>query len=390
MGITGLPQLINSKTNGKAIKKRNFSYFQGKVIAVDISILVYKTGIVARSTGHDMVNENGGLTSHLHGTFYKILQFLENGITPIIVFDGKAPDIKNKTHTKRRNIKDTANKKLKEISDTTSTEYIKFFKQTFSPKKEDFIEVQIMLDLMGIPYIVAPGEADVVLAWLTTHYDKHGNLFAMGICSEDSDMLVHGAPYLFKDMFSAMNKSSENQVQVTVISLQKTLDKMDVTMEQFIDLCVLMGCDFSERIKNVGPVAVYSLIQSKKNIKDIIIELKEKSLTNNKIQINDDDVPGMFEARDYFRNAVNELDEMDDFVLTQHNIRLRLYQYDELMDFMCTKHNFNPKIIESGIKKMAIYYANMNIVRKNTKMVHQILQLRIESDEYTFLSSEED
>jgi flap endonuclease-1 len=47
-------------------------------------------------------------------------------------------------------------------------------------------------------------------------------------------------------------------------------------MDQFIDLCILLGCDYCEKIRGVGPKSALKLIQEKKCIEDIIKSLDKK------------------------------------------------------------------------------------------------------------------
>lgn len=396
MGINKLPKLINDVAGTTAVKSYKFSKFKDMSVSVDASLIIHQTVIAMRSSGHDMKNKNGELTSHLHGLFYKILIFLQNGMKPIFVFDGKAPDIKNKTIEKRRQRKEKAEKKLEEYSDSEDEEYIKQFKQTFRPTKENIREAQIMLDLMGIPYIVAPEEADVVCAWLAARNDSNGKRYVKGVCSDDSDMLALGAPYLFKDMLRFMNKNKP----VKVISLNKTLVKMNLTMEQFVDLCVLLGTDYCTNIKGIGPKTALRLIK-KYGTLEKVFESLHKNSDSEELYSSDSETKTnemcMFEARNYFRNALKKLDESKDFVLTDDQTELRKFQYEELMDFMCVKHNFDVTRIQTGVNRLEQYYKNMNVTRENTKKVHKIIIPRSENyifrdivDDIDFLSSEDD
>jgi len=91
MGIHGLPTLIKQIAGRYATKPYDINRFKGMIVAVDASLMIYQTVIAIRATGRDLQNKQGGLTSHLHGLFHKIIGFLERGIKPIFVFDGKAP-----------------------------------------------------------------------------------------------------------------------------------------------------------------------------------------------------------------------------------------------------------------------------------------------------------
>lgn len=383
MGIRGLLQLIKDIAGTAAIRSYKFSKFRematiinqngqpefiGITVPVDASSMIYQIGIAMRSSGEDLRNKEGELTSHLLGIFYKILIFVQHGIIPIIVFDGKAPEIKNVTLEKRRAKKDLAEKKLKEITDTTSPEYIKYFKQTFSPSKRDIIEAQILLDLMGVPHIEAPGEADVVCAWLTTRCDSQGRRYAIAVCSDDSDMLVFGAPYLLKDMLHAGSKNK----RVKVVSLNGTLVKMNLTMDQFQDLCVLMGTDYCDNIKAIASKTAYKMISTWGSLEAVFkmlnVEGKSKDTNIKKTQ------QCMFEARKYFKNALDELDNSKEFIVTEDQLSLRQFQYKALMDFMCTKHNFSVERIHRGLERLKEYYNKLGVTRQNTKMVHKLSQ----------------
>lgn len=374
MGIKGLPKLIEDIAGKGAINSYPFSRFKGMTIAVDASLMMHQTVIAIRGSGKDMTNNRGELTSHLHGFLYKIITFVENGIVPIFVFDGKPPDIKLRTLERRSERKEQAEESIKGLSEEDE-EYIKNFKMTFRPSKKDYKEVQILLDLLGIPYIISPGEADVVCAWLTSRRDNNGHKYAKGVCSDDSDMLPLGASYLFKDMLKFMSKNKP----VKVISLNKTLVKMNLTMDQFIDLSVLLGCDYCENVKGVGPKTAYKLISEHGSLKKVLKLLSRKHT--------DLDTECMFDAENYFKNATKELDESDDFVITDDNLKLRQFQFEEVMDFMCIKHNFDITKMQTAFKRLELAYKNMEITRPNTKKVHKIIQPR--STEYLFRSLED-
>lgn len=41
-------------------------------------------------------------------------------------------------------------------------------------------------------------------------------------------------------------------------------------MEQFIDFCILCGCDYTGRISNIGPVRAYGFIKKHQNIEEFL------------------------------------------------------------------------------------------------------------------------
>jgi flap endonuclease-1 len=47
-------------------------------------------------------------------------------------------------------------------------------------------------------------------------------------------------------------------------------------MEQFIDLCILLGCDYCDSIKGIGPTKAVQLIKQHKTIEAVLDNLDKK------------------------------------------------------------------------------------------------------------------
>ncbi len=60
------------------------------------------------------MDRRGRVTSHLSGILFRMANFMEKGIKPIFVFDGKPPDLKKTTIDERRKIRDIADERWKE------------------------------------------------------------------------------------------------------------------------------------------------------------------------------------------------------------------------------------------------------------------------------------
>jgi flap endonuclease-1 len=48
------------------------------------------------------------------------------------------------------------------------------------------------------------------------------------------------------------------------------LKSLDITYLQFIDICILCGCDYTTKIKGIGPINAYKYIKKYNNIVTII------------------------------------------------------------------------------------------------------------------------
>ena len=123
MGIKSLMPLIQDKSP-LAIKYIPLNKLSGKVVAVDASMTIYQFLIATqtiRTKGRHRLTElkdkNGNLTGHLGGIFYRTIQFLENGIKPVWVFDGRPPEMKSKETDKRNESKEKAAEERKKAED---------------------------------------------------------------------------------------------------------------------------------------------------------------------------------------------------------------------------------------------------------------------------------
>ena len=135
--------------------------------------------------GQQLTNNSGDVTSHLQGVFYRTLRMLDNGIKPVYVFDGAAPKLKSGELAKRRARLNEAKESLENAIQSENVDDIKKFeKRTVRVTKEHNDDVKRLLQLLGIPIIEAPGEAEAQCAELA----KSGAVYAAA--TEDMDSLT--------------------------------------------------------------------------------------------------------------------------------------------------------------------------------------------------------
>lgn len=233
MGIQYLNTYIKKNTRTDSIKKCKLDEFYGKIIVVDTSIYLYRF-LVDRAL--------------LDNMYMMIALFKYYNITPIFVFDGKAPIEKNNLLIKRKEDKAIAEKKyyrvkeqLKTIEiddpgyDELYTEMIALKKKFVRLRYDDIKKVQKLIDAFGISYIEAEGEADVLCARLVQK--KH----AYACLSEDMDLFVYGCPRVLRYL-SLINGT------VVLYSLNKILKDLNFTFNEFKEICVLSGTDYNYSI----------------------------------------------------------------------------------------------------------------------------------------------
>ncbi|KAK7471002.1 Elongation of fatty acids protein 2 [Stygiomarasmius scandens] len=267
MGIKGLTSLI-AEHAPNAIKEHDIKTLFGRKVAIDASMSIYQFLIAVRQRDGEMLtNDAGETTSHLMGFFYRTIRIVENGIKPAYVFDGKPPELKKGVLSKRFARREEAKEEGEEAKEVGTTEDVdRFSRRTVKVTKQHNEECIRLLKLMGIPVVVAPSEAEAQCAELA----RGGKVYAAG--SEDMDTLTFNAPILFRHLtFSEAKKQP-----ISEINLETALKGFDMDMSQFIDLCILLGCDYLEPIKGVGPKSALKLIREHGSLGKVVEHLRAK------------------------------------------------------------------------------------------------------------------
>ncbi|VDM74889.1 unnamed protein product [Strongylus vulgaris] len=266
MGIKDLSKVIADNAPN-AIKLNEMKNYFGRKVAIDASMCLYQFLIAVRQDGSQLQSESGETTSHLMGMFYRTIRMIDNGVKPCYVFDGKPPDMKSGELEKRSEKRAEAEKALTEAKERGDTEAVdKFERRLVKVTKEQNEDVKKLLRLMGVPIVEAPCEAEAQCAALVRAKKVYGT------ATEDMDALTFGSDVLLRHMTFAEAK----KMPIKEFLLPRILSDFDMTKEQFIDLCILLGCDYCESIRGIGPKKAYELIKTYGDIESILenIDLK--------------------------------------------------------------------------------------------------------------------
>lgn len=63
---------------------------------------------------------------------------------------------------------------------------------------------------------------------------------------------------------------------VVEIDLKILLEDMGLTMDQFISVCIMCGCDYTNTVRGIGPVRALSLIRKHGDIETALASLDKK------------------------------------------------------------------------------------------------------------------
>ncbi|NXQ60617.1 FEN1 endonuclease, partial [Anthoscopus minutus] len=329
MGIHGLAKLI-ADVAPAAIRENDIKSYFGRKVAIDASMSIYQFLIAVRQGADMLQNEDGETTSHLMGMFYRTIRMVENGIKPVYVFDGKPPQLKSGELAKRTERRADAEKHLQEAQEAGEEENIeKYSKRLVKVTPQHTQECKKLLTLMGIPYVEAPGEAEASCATLV----KAGKVYAAA--TEDMDCLTFGSPVLMRHLTASETK----KLPIQEFHLNRILQDLQLTWEQFVDLCILLGCDYCASIRGIGPKRAVELIREHKSIERIVQQLDTKKypLPENWLH----------------REAQKLFLEPD--VIDPDTVELKWSEPDEeqLVQFMCGEKQFNEERIRNGIRRLS-------------------------------------
>jgi flap endonuclease-1 len=260
MGIKGLTKLLHEHAP-RCYKEQAIDSLFGRKIAIDASMAIYQFLIAVRQGADQLTDSSGHTTSHIAGMFYRTIKLMEAGVKPVYVFDGKPPEFKSGELLKRREKAAEAQAELKKATEAGDAELIeKMAKRTVRATKQDTEDVIKLLELMGVPVVRAESEAEATCAAM----NKDGLVYGVG--TEDMDALTFGSVRQIRHL----HKSDSQKLPIVEITLSFALEEMGITMEQFIDICILCGCDYTDSIRGIGPKKAFEHIKKYKNIETML------------------------------------------------------------------------------------------------------------------------
>ncbi|KAG4909887.1 hypothetical protein JHK87_056003 [Glycine soja] len=277
MGIKGLTKLLADNAP-KSMKENKFESYFGRKIAIDASMSIYQFLIVVGRSGTEMLtNEAGEVTRY--------------------VFDGKPPDLKKQELAKRYSKRAEATEDLSEALEVT---------------KQHNDDCKRLLRLMGVPVV---------------------EVYA--VASEDMDSLTFGSPKFLRHLMDPSSK----KIPVMEFEVAKILEELNMTMDQFIDLCILSGCDYCDSIRGIGGLTALKLIRQHGSIENIL-----ENLNKERYQI-PDNWPYQ-EARRLFKEPMVITDEKE------LDIKWSSPDEEGLITFLVNENGFNSDRVTKAIEKI--------------------------------------
>ena len=310
------------------------SDLSGRSIAIDAYNALYQfLAIIRQPDGTPLKDRTGKVTSHLSGLLYRTTNLVEMGMKVVYVFDGVPPALKEVEIRRRAKVKKEAIVKYEKALQEGRIEEARTYAQATSRLK-DYMEQDSkrLLTLMGIPWVQAPSEGEAQAAYLTKKGDTNY------CASQDYDSLLFGAPLLIRNVtISGRRKLPRKQVYVDVtpeiVELNRVLKELEITLEQLIDIGILVGTDFNpEGVKGIGQKTALNLIKQHGSLENILPYLKTAKFPAKPQRI-----------REIFLNPK---------ITDNYQLRWKEPDISGIIDFLCRERDFSEDRVRKALEKM--------------------------------------
>jgi flap endonuclease-1 len=178
---------------------------------------------------------------------------------------------------------------------------------------------------------------------------KKGEAYAVG--SQDYDCLLVGSPILIKNLTSSEKrklpgKEAYTKIYPRQIRLKPNLKKLEITQEQLVDMAILIGTDYNDGIKGIGPKKSLKLIKENKNIENTLSKFKGQNIpTQEEIK----------EIRKIFLKPK---------VTDDYNLEWTAPDSEKVFEILCDYHHFSKERVKPVLQK----YSNIDQIVKQRNL----------------------
>lgn len=284
MGVNGLSQFVKNKIPA-AVERTTAKKFTGKKLAIDVSVMghrfIHRAYPLAIKEDLNLLPyrdptsppdwvDYDRLWSLWFGLFMTFVEeVISCGITPVFIFDGKAPETKKGTKEAREASKHKVRTELDmcrsewdstPVLDRSSTQgkalRKALEKNTVMPPNA-FDNLRKALINRGIPAMRAIGEADALCAALSIEG------VVEGVISNDSDLLLYGVKTVIFEWSSTFSMDAETgkyYTHVSLYNLDTVLSQLLIDQRQLVDMGLLCGTDHNKGVHRIGPAKGHAMV----------------------------------------------------------------------------------------------------------------------------------
>ena len=148
------------------------------------------------------------------------------------------------------------------------------------------------------------------------------------------DALTFGTPVLLRHL----TFSEARKMPIKEFHLSSIMEGFEMNPEQFVDLCILLGCDYVDKIKGIGPKKAIELVRKHGDIETILsnLDTKKYPMPENWLYT---------EARRLFKSPeVTPANEIE--------LKWEKPNEEELVKYMCGEKGFQEDRIRKACQKL--------------------------------------
>jgi len=195
---------------------------------------------------------------------------------PVFVFDGKPNPLKRRTLEIRREVRKKA--EVEYVEAISKKDYAKAWSKAVMTGRVTgsvLDDAKRLLTLMGIPWLEALEDAEAQASFMAAR----GDVWAVG--SKDYDCLLYGAPILARYLtltgreWLPVQRRSRPLIP-ELIRLSENLALLGITREQLVDLAILVGTDFNQGVKGIGPKKALKIVRDYGSIEKMPEEIRSE------------------------------------------------------------------------------------------------------------------
>jgi 5'-3' exonuclease len=235
-----------------------------------------------------------------------------------------------------------------------SNEKKRLKKKCHSYNEGHISDIQQLLDLLKIPYVNSKCESDIICTSLC----KLGIVDA--VISNDMDFIILGTPLVIRNM----NFKTDD---VDLYIYKNILDNLSMSSDKLIELSLLLGCDYCQRVINIKNKYTYDIFNVFENLDDMITNL--------------DNFGNRFVE---YYNLHPEYNSNNNLVDITEYIEKETFVLDEKIDIVNVKNMFDLEINERILDNMIIHNKNYSIDLKNEFVlcINHLDKIKNEKDLY--------
>jgi flap endonuclease-1 len=227
-----------------------FEEIAGSIVAVDAHNWLYRylTTTVRWTSDDAYTTADGTEVANLIGVVRGLPKFFEHDLTPVFVFDGAVTELKDDEIRARREQREQYETQLDEARERGDEIAVSRLESRTQRLTDTIVETtRELLELLDVPVVDAPAEGEAQAA----HMARRGSVDYTG--TEDYDALLFGSPLTLRKLTSDGDPE--------LMDFDATLDALDLTWEQLVDVAILCGTDFNEGVDGVGPKTAVDLLR---------------------------------------------------------------------------------------------------------------------------------